>query len=69
MSWLKTIARELVGLFVDDGRQALSIIVWLCVCGLVLTRLALPSGWLALVWFVGLIVILVESVSRRMRRC
>ena len=40
MSWLKQIWSELIGLFVDDGNFALSILVWL-IC----VRLgASPSG-------------------------
>ena len=68
MGWLKTILAEGWGLFVDDGRYALSIVVWLLLAWLVLPRLRLDGGWNALILFVGLLAILLESVSRRARR-
>lgn len=68
MRWLKTILTEGWGLFVDDGRYALSIVVWLALVWLLLPRLRLDGGWNALILFVGLLAILLESVSRRARR-
>jgi hypothetical protein len=59
---------ELLGLFVDDGRLAIAILMWVAFCGLVLQRLPLPRRWSAPMLFAGLIVILVESVVRRARR-
>jgi hypothetical protein len=38
MRWLKTILAEIFGLFVDDGRFAFTIIVWLGVIWLGLPR-------------------------------
>jgi hypothetical protein len=43
MNWLKPIWSELIGLFLDDGSFALSILIWLIACGLVLPRLGLLS--------------------------
>jgi hypothetical protein len=64
MGWLRSIVREVVGLFVDDGSFAGAILVW--VAAVVMgARLVRGAGW---VMFVGLAVILVESVLRFARR-
>jgi hypothetical protein len=65
MSWLRGIWSELLGLFVDDGRFALSIIIWLIACGLALPRLNLPSALPPIILFVGLVLILARSAVRR----
>ena len=67
MSWITTILRELLGLFVDDGALALAILVWTALAWLVLPRLGLPPEWGAPLLFVGLGLILVESTTRRAR--
>ena len=66
MHWLKSIAHEVYGLFVDDGSFATAILVWLVVAALVLPRLR--THWAGPVWFVGLAGILAESVHRYGRR-
>jgi hypothetical protein len=66
VKWLRSIAREVWGLFVDDGSFAAAIVVWLAVAVLVLPQVA--AGWAGPVWFVGLAAILVESVLRAGRR-
>ena len=68
MSWLRTIFREILGLFVDDGSFALLILVWLG-----LTALLLPYlGWLprarGFLLFAGLAAILMGSAIRYARR-
>ena len=68
MRWLKTILAEGWGLFVEDGRYALSIVVWLALTWLLLPQLHFGGGWNALILFVGLLAILLESVWRRARR-
>ncbi len=68
MSWLKAIARELVGLFVDDARFAVSVILWLCAMAWVAPHLAMPVAWRAPVLFLGLVAILVTSVLSQARR-
>jgi hypothetical protein len=65
MSWLRAIWSELLGLFVDDGWFAVSIIVWLIACGLVLPRLNLPSAFPSIILFAGLVLILARSALRR----
>ena len=68
MSWLRKLPAELWGLFVDDGRYALAIVVWLLLAWLALPLLDLGGGWNALVFAAGLLAILAESVLRRARR-
>jgi hypothetical protein len=65
MSWLKPIGSELIGLFVDDGNFALSILVWLIACSLALPRLGLPSFLPPTILFAGLVVILARGAMRR----
>ena len=65
MSWLRSIWSELIGLFVDDGKFALSMLIWLVACGLVLPRLGLPSFLPPMILFAGLVVILARSAVRR----
>jgi hypothetical protein len=65
MSWLRGIGSELLGLFVDDGWFALSIVIWLIACGLGLPRLNLPSSLPPIILFVGLALILARSALRR----
>ena len=67
MRWLRTILRELFGLFVDDGRFAIAIIVWLVMAGLLLPRLGLAAGLEGLVLFAGLAGILFGSAFRKAR--
>ena len=66
MRWLTSIAREVWGLFVDDGSFAAAIVVWLALAVVVLPRVV--ARWAGPVWFAGLAVILIESVLRAARR-
>lgn len=68
MSWLRTMVGELVGLFVDDGSFALAVVAWLVGCWLVFPRLSWSPGVEGALLFVGLALILVESVWRRTRQ-
>lgn len=68
MGWLKTIATELWGLFVEDGRYALTIVVWLALVWLALPHLGLGHGWSAIILAVGLLLILLEGTLRGARR-
>ena len=67
MTLLSSIARELLGLFVDDGGFALSIllVVWAAAFA---TLLALPSPYVALLLLTGLAAVLGESVWRGLHR-
>jgi hypothetical protein len=68
MKLIRTLWREALGLFVDDGALALAIIAWLIAVGLlvrfVLGAASWGGGWL----FAGLAVILLESAWRRARK-
>ncbi|MBS0560595.1 MAG: hypothetical protein JSR21_11125 [Proteobacteria bacterium] len=67
MSWLRTVRDELIGLFVDDGRFAASIVGWIVLCALVLPRVSLPAATPPILLFAGLAVILVHNAARRAR--
>ncbi len=65
MGWMRTVAMEIWGLFVDDGSFALAILVWVGVVWMVAPRLGLSAaGAGGAVLFVGLGLILVESTMR-----
>ena len=68
MGWLRTIFKELLGLFVDDGSFSIAILVWLGLLWGVLPHLAIPAAWHAVILFVGLAAILFENVVRRASR-
>ena len=68
MKWLRTALAELWGLFVEDGRYALVIVVWLLLAWWNLPWLHLSEGWNATIFAVGLLAILIESVLRAARR-
>jgi hypothetical protein len=68
MSWLKSIAREIYGLFVDDGSFAGGILVWVALAVVALPRIALGARWAGPALFAGLALILIESVLRYARR-
>ncbi len=68
MSWLKSIARELISLFVDDGSFAMAILVWVVLAVSLLPRLAPAARWSGPALFAGLALILIESVVRFARR-
>ena len=58
---LKTILAEIVGLFVDDARFALAVVVWTGLAWLVLPHLHAMGPWTGALLFLGLAYILVES--------
>jgi hypothetical protein len=68
MQWIKTIAAELFGLFVDDGSFAIAIIVWLGTIWLLSRHLSRGTGWSGVALFAGLGVILFWSMTRRARQ-
>jgi len=68
MRWLRAIIGEIFALFVDQGGFALAIVAWIAVAWLALPRLDAASKWNGVILFVGLAVILVESVLRRTRK-
>jgi hypothetical protein len=68
MQWIKTIAAEIYGLFVDDGSFAIAILAWLALYWLLVPSIGTLHGVMGPILFVGLAAILVESVTRRARR-
>jgi hypothetical protein len=64
MSWLKSIAREVFGLFVDDGSFAIAILIWLAVAAGVMRWLVAADRWGGPVLFAGLAIVLVENILR-----
>ena len=67
MKWTIAAARELIGLFVDDGSLAIAVLVWVAVAVLALPLLPADGGWLAVALFAGLALILAENVLRAAR--
>jgi membrane protein implicated in regulation of membrane protease activity len=68
MRWLKSIAREVIGLFVDDGSFAAAILAWAALVALLLPHVTGRASWLGPTLFSGLALILIESVVRFARR-
>jgi hypothetical protein len=64
MRWAAAIWSEAVGLFVDDGRLAVLVVLWVAACALVLRHLPLPAPAPAVLLFAGLAAILVQSAVR-----
>ena len=71
MRWLVPIGGAVFGLFVDDGRFALIILVWLAAVAWLQSLVPLPSPARGLALFAGLALALVSSclhhVARRAR--
>lgn len=68
MNWTKATLREIYGLFVDGGRFALAVVIWLAIAWFALPGLAQGRSWASILLFLGLAVILIESVGRRARK-
>jgi hypothetical protein len=67
MGWIKSVAREVWGLFVDDGSFAVAIVVWLAVVLLAARRVAWGARFGGVVLFLGLATVLIENVLRYAR--
>ena len=65
MQALISIVRELIALFVDDGSLAVVVVVWIVICGVALPKLLPAAPWHGPIMFLGLALILLESVTRR----
>lgn len=68
MRTLVKLCYEAVGLFVDDGTLAATVVLWIALCS-VSAELVPFGAWQGPVLFVGLAVILVENASRGARSC
>jgi hypothetical protein len=66
MRLLRSIAREMAGLFVDDGSLAVALLVWM-VGGTIAVRLLHVGHWGGPVLAAGLAAVLVENVLRSSR--
>jgi hypothetical protein len=67
MRLLQSIAREIAGLFVDDGSLAVALLVWM-VGGTIALRWLHVGHWGGPVLAVGLAAVLLENVLRSSRR-
>jgi hypothetical protein len=63
MTWIKTILREIYGLFVDDVKFALAILLWIALVRLILPRTSITPTWGGFILFAGLALILAESAA------
>lgn len=68
MRWIKTILGEMLGLFVDDGSFAVSILIWLALALLLVPIVHAEPAWAGIILFVGLAIVLIENVLRSARR-
>jgi hypothetical protein len=68
MKMLSTIARELFGLFVDDGSLAHAIVVLLAVTALLAREQFIDISHAAVLLVAGSIIVLVENVVRSARK-
>jgi hypothetical protein len=65
MTTIKTIFRELFGLFVDDGSFAVAILALLAVVALLVHAALLDMDQAAVLLVAGNIMVLVESIVRK----
>ena len=68
MNWPRTIAHEVFGLFVDDRKFAVAVLIWLVILKLLGTHLNHAARWSGFILFGGLAAILVESALRSCRQ-
>jgi hypothetical protein len=68
MRWVTLILRELLGLFVDDARFALTILLWLTAVALLMPQVPLPLSWRGVLLFLGLAAALIGHCLRRIAR-
>jgi hypothetical protein len=72
MGCVKSVAREVLGLFVEDGSFAAAILAWAVIAGVGLPHMGLVRGvaasWTGPALFAGLALVLIESVVRFARR-
>jgi hypothetical protein len=68
MGWMRSVAREVWGLFVDDGSFAAAILVWLAVVSLGMQTVTWGAKWGGVALFAGLALVLIERVLRYARK-
>ena len=67
MSPIKTILRELVALFIDDGSLVMGVVVWVVAVALALRGSLFSGGTGAVLLGVGLAALLAENILRYAR--
>lgn len=60
--------RQLVGLFVDDGSLVLAVLLWTGAVALVVAMHVVPAGLTAIVFPLGLAILLADNAVRGARR-
>jgi hypothetical protein len=65
MNFTKTLGQEALGLFVDDGRLALAVLIWLAIVWLGLPYVGLLGITRCMVLFAGVALILAENFLRQ----
>ena len=65
---MRSVVREVSGLFVEDGSFAAAIVVWLAIVLLGVRRAAWGMRWGGVVLFAGLALVLIENVLRYARK-
>ncbi|MDQ6888566.1 MAG: hypothetical protein M3068_14955 [Gemmatimonadota bacterium] len=68
MSALTRAAREVWGLFVEDGSFTIGIVICVALAIALLPRVALPASWRGPTLFAVLAVVLLENIGRSARR-
>jgi hypothetical protein len=68
MGWVKSVVREVFGLFVDDGSFAIAIVFWIALAVGLLPRFAPNALWTGPALFAGLAATLIASVLRFVRQ-
>ena len=67
MTWIRAVAREVFGLFVDDGAFAVAIVVWVVLLAMLLPHIGGRFAAGGIVLALGLGGILAESTWRYAR--
>ena len=69
LGWVRTIAHELLGLFVDDWPFTLALLAWLLVFRVLVQYSSAHARWAGLILFLGFALVLAvsarSSASRR----
>lgn len=68
LSWISTVRRELVGLFVEDGRFALAVLAWLAGSAICIHLIGVDPAVEGLLLAAGFILLLAENVDRTARQ-
>jgi hypothetical protein len=68
MTFIVSVFKELVSLFVDDGNLALQVVGLIAAVTLLVKGLALPGLWGAALLLLGCLAILTLSLRRMLRR-